>query len=64
MPIFDILPECVTKISFECGVTFGASFVNVDFPANATGVGTLACDAMERIVKCRNAEKHDVKVEF
>ena len=64
MTVFDVLTENFSVFAFELGVAFGASFVDVDFPADATGVGAFAGDATERIIKIRNTEKHEVKIGF
>lgn len=58
MIAFNVLVELFSKIAFDHGVTLGACFVNVNFPADATGVGAFAGDAMERIIKSGDAEKH------
>jgi hypothetical protein len=47
MTVFDVLAKFFSKIAFDFGVTFGACFVDVDFPADAAGVGAFAGDAME-----------------
>lgn len=58
MTVFDVLTKFFSKIAFDFGVTFGACGVDVYFPADAAGVGAFAGDAMERIIKSGNAEKH------
>ena len=58
MTVFDVLTELFAEFSLDGFVAFGASFVDVDFPADAAGVGAFAGDAMERIIKSGNAEKH------
>ena len=63
MPVLDVLAEHLSKFAFDFGIALGASFVDVDFPADAAGIGAFVGDAMERIVKIRNSKKHVVKIE-
>ena len=63
MTFFDVLVELFSEFAFDFGVAFGAFVVDVDFPADAAGVGAFAGGAMERIVKSRNAKEHVVKIE-
>ena len=63
MIVFDVLAELFAEFSLDGFVTLGASFVDVDFPADAAGIGAFVGDAMERIVKIRNSKKHVVKIE-
>ena len=63
MIVFDVLAELFAEFSLDGFVALGASFVDVDFPADATGIGAFVGDAMERIVKIRNSKKHVVKIE-
>jgi hypothetical protein len=58
MSVFDVFAECVPEIAFDVCVTCCACLVDVDFPANAAGVGAFAGDATERIIKVRHAEEH------
>ena len=62
MTVFDVFAELFSECAFDFDVAFGACFIDVDFPANATSVGAFACDAVERIVKIRNTEKHVVNL--
>jgi hypothetical protein len=64
MVLFDALVENFSVFAFELGVAFGRCFVNVDFPADATGISAFASDATERIIKIRNTKKHEVKIGF
>jgi hypothetical protein len=61
MVLFDALAELFAEFSLDGFVALGASFVDVDFPADAAGVGAFAGDATERIVKIRCSENHAVK---
>ena len=61
MAIFDVLTELFSKFAFDFAVALGASFVDVDFPADAASVCAFAGDAMERIVKIRCSENHAIK---
>ena len=63
MIVFDVLAELFAEFSLDGFVALGASFVDVDFPADAAGIGAFVSDAMERIVKIRNSKKHVVKIE-
>ena len=63
MTVFDVLTELFAEFSLDGFVALGASFVDVDFPADAAGIGAFVGDAMERIVKIRNSKKHVVKIE-
>ena len=58
MSVLDVMTERVAEIPFDRTVAFGACIVDVDFPTDAAGVGAFGCNAMEGIVKFRNAEKH------
>ena len=62
MAIFDVFAEPFSEFSLDGFVALGASFVDVDFPADAASVCAFAGDAMERIVKIRNTEKHGIKL--
>ena len=61
MTVFDVLTELFAEFSLDGFVALGASFVDVDFPADAAGVGAFAGDATERIVKIRCSENHAIK---
>ena len=63
MIVFDVLAELFAEFSLDGFVALGASFVDVDFPAGAAGIGAFVGDAMERIVKIRNSKKHVAKIE-
>ena len=63
MIVFDVLAELFAEFSLDGFVALGASFVDVDFPADTAGIGAFVGDAMERIVKIRNSKKHVVKIE-
>ena len=58
MSVFDVFAERVPEIAFDFRVTRCACLVDVDFPANAAGIGSFASDATERIIKVRHAEEH------
>ncbi len=62
MIVHDVLAENVADVTFDGFVALGAFFVNVYFPADATGIGAFPGDALERIVKIRNTENHGIKL--
>ena len=62
MIVFDVLAELFAEFSLDGFVALGASFVDVDFPADAAGIGAFVGDAMERIIKIRNSKKHVIKL--
>ena len=58
MSVFDVFAERVPEVVFDFRVTCCACLVDVDFPANAAGIGAFVCNATERIVKVGHTEEH------
>ena len=56
MPVDDVFAESVSECPGYLAVGFLRGFIDIDFPADATGVAAAGGDTLELIVKIGLAE--------